>query len=347
MNKTKAQKNDYDTIILMKSYFLVPLIFLFSLGIFNITNAQSAGDLINIEMVPEIPKANEVVYVFLTRYATNRDAAQITYKVGGKTIKSGNKKKVFNFTMGGNGQRTTLVVSVKTADGGSFEKTYRLTPSSIDLLYQSSGFVPPFYKGKSLFSHQSKIEIVALPHIVGSNGAELNPKNLIYKWRKNGSVVETASGYGKNVYSLEGSIISRSIDIDVEATSATTGDLGYASIKITPIEPSITMYVKNPATGIEFQKGFSNNETLKSSGEITLVGMPFFFESTDYNDSLYYKWSINDSAISENAGKKTQTFRQKEGVSGVAKISLSIENTERILQYANSILNLSFESKSN
>jgi hypothetical protein len=107
------------------------------------------------------------------------------------------------------------------------------------------------------------------------------------------------------------------------------------------------MYVKNPATGIEFQKGFSNNETLKSSGEITLVGMPFFFESTDYNDSLYYKWSINDSAISENAGKKTQTFRQKEGVSGVAKISLSIENTERILQYANSILNLSFESKSN
>ena len=212
------------------------------------------------------------------------------------------------------------------------------------MILESDGVVPPFYKGKNIFTHQNQLTIVAVPHIIGNNGAEINPKTLVYKWKKNGSVIESALGYGKNTYTFEGSLISRPMNISVEITS--DQGVGYGSIYVTPSDPFILFYKKDPIYGIQFQKALEASEPLNNSKEITILATPYFIDLGGYvSNSLMYKWAINGKQIQDDGQRKFQTFRQNEGSSGTANISLSVENPDKILQFAQKSLMLSFTNK--
>ncbi|MCX6701866.1 MAG: hypothetical protein NTX96_01565 [Candidatus Zambryskibacteria bacterium] len=335
----------YDIITPMKQLVFI-LFFMCILGFFGIANAQ-LGSLpqteINVEMIPEAPGPNEVVYVSVVSYATNINAANITWKINDKTLKSGVGEKSFSFTTGAMNTVTTLDIVVETQEGEVIEKTFSIRPASIDLVWESVGFVPPFYKGKSLFSHQNQLTIIALPHIISASGTEIGAKNLIYTWKKNGSVVDGVSGFGKNTYSFISSLISRPINIEVEVATPDGSGSGYATLALTPAEPSVLFYRKDPIYGIEFQKSLYNTIGLKNSKEIVVVGIPLFFGITNSNaGELVYKWSINGSPVNNSPEQSTQVFRQNEGTSGTSNISLSIENTKKILQYASSNFNLMF-----
>lgn len=331
----------------MKYSIILSTLFLSFFVFWGTISAQGiGGDLVNIQMVPEIPKAGEIVYVFLTSYAINIDLTEITWRVNGKTIKSGTGQKTFSFKMGEIGKTTTLSILIKTVSDGIVEKTFSLKPVSVDLIWQSDSFVPPFYKGKAMFSHQNTLTVVAVPHIIGSNGSEISSKNLVYKWKKNGSVIEDASGFGRNTYSFEGSLISRPVDIRVEVSSS--GGLGYAIMNLRPVDPYIVLYKKDPLYGIEFQKALQGDVELKGSNEISVIGMPFLFNLEEISsDFLPYNWQINGSSIDTGDEGNVQTFRKKEGVSGSSRISISLESPNKILQSANSYFNLIFSEKNN
>jgi hypothetical protein len=66
-----------------------------------------------------------------------------------------------------------------------------------------------------LFSIQSAITFIAIPHLF-SYGKELEPEKLIYKWYKDGEIIDDLSGYGKNSIKLNSSILGRSIQMGVE-----------------------------------------------------------------------------------------------------------------------------------
>jgi hypothetical protein len=325
------------------------LLFVSIFGFFNVTDAQIITlpeTEVSVELSPENPSPNGVVYASVISYGTNLDAATITWKINGKTQKSGMGEKSLSFTVGETNTTTTIEVSIKTREGESIQKTLRIKPTSVDLLWESESFVPPFYKGKSLFSHQNKITMIALPHITTSTGVEIGTKNLIYTWKKNGSVVEGASGFGKNTYTFTSSLISRPFNIEVEVTTISNSGSGYASTNISPTDPDILFYKKDPLLGIEFQKTLQNTVSLKDSKELIVVSVPLFFGTTNSTSGgLSYKWLINGSPINNNPKEPTQIFRLEEGSSGVSKISLSIENDQKILQYASNSFNLSFNNK--
>ncbi len=298
---------------------------------------------INVELIPSNPKPNEFVSASITSYSTDINSAKITWSLNGKTQKSGVGEKSLIFNSGDVGTTNILYISVKTKDGEIVEKSITISPVSIDLIWQNESFVPPFYKGKALYSHQNKITFIALPHIF-NNGKEESPKNLIYTWKKNGSVVESASGYGKNTYTSEGSVISRALSIEVTVTSPSTNASGYAHTVVTPIEPSIVFYKKDPLYGIEFQKALSGAINIENASEINILAIPFFFGVTDKkSNDLTYIWSINGSEVA-NAGSSNQVFRKKEGTKGNSLISLSIENSNKILQYSSESFNLVFDN---
>ena len=298
---------------------------------------------INVDMSPENPGPNQLVSVFITSYGTNLDYAFMTYKVNGKTEKTGHGIKTFQFVTGDMNTTTTLDIVVNTIEGEIVTQTIKVSPTSVDLIWQSRSYVPAFYKGKALFSHQNLITFVALPHMIGSNGGEINAKNLVYQWKKNGDVVDNASGYGRDTYTLVGSLISRSLDISVQVTSPDADGVGFARIVANPIEPSIVFYEKSPLYGIEFQKALTETVSLNDSKEVAITAVPFYFGTTDSSSpELSYKWSINNNAINDNTESTTRVFRQKEGTSGTSYISLAIENSRKILQYASSGFNLKF-----
>lgn len=325
-------------------YSVIAIVLVVILGFLNPVYSQTLGNSANgvsIIIIPENPKPNQTMTATVQSYVTDINSANITWKIDGSTIKDGIGEKIVNFKTKGSGFDTQLDVQIVTKDGEIMTQTMNISPSNTDLIWQSEGFVPPFYKGKVMFAHQNKITFIAIPHIL-SNGKEINPKNLIYKWTQNGKVLEEGSGYGKNTLTITGSIISRSITIEVEVSTPNSSQTSYAQTTVTPTDPTIVFYEKDPLYGIQFQKAIAGS-TLLDSPEIDIVSIPLFFGVDVYNPSeLSYKWYINGTPINNDFSEYEQIFRQKEGVSGVSKISLKLENSKKVLQFVSTSFNLSF-----
>lgn len=330
--------------MMKKAFFL--FLFILVLGFSGSVCAQTTDLLsanVDVSVIPENPKANESVSVSLVSYSTDINSAKITWNLNGKVVKSGTGEKTFNFSVGDTNTTTALDIIIKTFEGETVTKTLRIRPVDVDLLWQSYGFTPPFYKGKSMFSSQNKITFIALPHMTSESGAEIPAKNLVYKWKNNGTVIDNLSGYGKNTYTLTASLISRPINVGVEVTSLSTGSVGSANITVNPSDPVVMFYKKDPLYGIEFQKALTGTVSLQNSKELIVVGVPLFFGTLNSSaPQLAYKWSINGVRINDDTSQSAQVFRQKEGTVGTSNISLSIENSSKILQYASGNFNLTF-----
>lgn len=333
------------TIILMKP-LVSTLIFISIFCFFGVTKAQQI-DLpqteIGLEISPENPNPNSSVVATINSYGTNLNSASITWRVNGKTQKSGTGEKSISFTVGGENTTTILSVTIKTQEGETIEKTLRIKPVVVDLIWESEGFVPPFYKGKALFTHQNKLTFIAMPHINNSSGVEIGVKNLVYTWKKNGTVIEGASGFGKNTYSFVSSVISRPLVVEVEVSTTNGSVSGYSSMSLSPGEPYVVLYKKDPLFGIEFQKALQGEILLNNSREIQVAGFPMFFGTNNVNSrDLSYSWKINGATIKDIPDQSVLVFRQEENSSGTSAIGLSVENRNKILQFASGGFRLKF-----
>jgi hypothetical protein len=312
----------------------------------SVLNAQSdslSTTPINIEVLPENPNPNEPVKITVNSFSTDINSASITWIVNGKISKTGIGEKVFILTVGDTGTNTKLDIVVKTKEGETVNNTLNFSPIAVDLVWQSESFVPPFYRGKAMYSHQNSVTVIAMPHIV-SGGKEINPKNLVYSWSKDDRVVESDSGYGKNTFTFEGSLISRPVKVEVRVSSPATGDSGYAHLTMNPTDPSLLFYKKDPLYGIEFQKEIAGDYNIDNINEINIVAVPMFFGVKDSkSNDLRYEWKINGAKIENLYSFNYQVFRKKEGVTGKSSISLSVENSNKILQYVSGGFNLTFD----
>ena len=77
---------------------------------------------------------------------------------------------------------------------------FHTNAQSVDILWQGEVYTPPFYQGKTFWSKQSRVTLVAIPHGLG------NTANLNYKWTKNGTVLGNINGIGRNYLSFVDSI---------------------------------------------------------------------------------------------------------------------------------------------
>jgi len=202
-----------------------------------------------------------------------------------------------------------------------------IAQNEIEILWQTDGYVPPFYKGKPLYTSQSRMTFVAIPSFVGGN-RNLNPKNFTYEWRSGTSVLEPNSGYGKNKLSLTGSIIAR--PMDVQATASTNNGLSSASkrIKISAYRPTVLIYENNPLYGIFFNNAITSEIKL-SSDEIILSAFPYFMSNT--KSALDYSWAMNANNVPANEGKSDITLRNTGG-EGKAVVGVTVKNPSALLQ---------------
>ncbi len=293
---------------------------------------------INITMVPENPKPNSTVHVSINSFATDLNSATVSWSVNGQVIKSGIAEKSIQVKVGSITNTTAITATVTTLRGEVVEKTISIKPTIVDLYWQSNSTTPPFYKGKALFSHQNTVTVVALPQITNVSGDQIDPRTLTYLWKKNGSVQESQSGYGKNTYTFNSSIISRPLGISVEVTSPRSSSVGYASTNLVPGEPELLFYEKKPLLGIQFQQALMGDYEMLSP-EINVVAYPYYFDVSS-NNTLIYKWLINGSGYDNSS--PSQIFRIPAGTSGSSLISLSVENPSKILQFVKNNFRLMF-----
>ncbi len=331
--------------------FIFSLLFL-SIFSFNFyANAQSAQEIINgvqnniqISLSPQYPKAGDMVNVHLESYSTSLNAAKISWMIGGIVQKSGFGLVDFSTKAGLVGSVTKVTAQIVTSNGSTVEKTITIQPVDIDILWQATSYVPPFYQGKALYPHQGLITLTAVPNVSANGNIAKSIGSYIYTWKKDGDVLGDFSGYGKDTFTLRGTIISRPFTIEVDVSSTDGASLGSASVLVNPQVTQVAFYEKNPLLGVLYNKKLSN--FTMTGKELTISAAPFYFNTGSEPANLQYLWSMNGNSITSQNDPSLITVRNTSGVSGSATIGLQVSNLLKSLQFSSNSMTVTF-GKSN
>ncbi len=108
----------------------------------------------------------------------------ITWYVDGKKIAEGSGLVSITIKAPGNGKTSSVNIIASLSNGSQMKKNFTINSGQVDILWQSNGSVPALYRGKSLFGHQNTVTFAAMPALFDKNGKMIDPKNLIYNWKK-------------------------------------------------------------------------------------------------------------------------------------------------------------------
>jgi hypothetical protein len=209
---------------------------------------------------------------------------------------------------------------------------------SVDLLWQGDGYVPPFYKGHTLWSNESRITFVAIPQNLG------NPSSLNYKWTKDGTVLGNINGVGKNILSFPGSVLLRPEIIKVDIISDDNTVLATNTTLTTPIPPVLIIYEANPLYGYMFHHEINGVYQLKNK-EVTMAAFPFFFSINNRNDQhIGYEWRTNQE-ITEI--KNLVTYRVPDDKVGTSQIEARVSHQDKVMQGATKSFLIKFGENTN
>ncbi|MFA5838712.1 MAG: hypothetical protein WC849_02135 [Candidatus Paceibacterota bacterium] len=327
MNKISYNK-------ILKCALAVVFIFMVSFGItkaeFSLTDIKT-----NIIVSPQNPASNQNISLTLDSPA-DLNRAEITWSLDNKIVLKGVGEKVLRFKTGFVGNNNKIGVVIKTQDGNIIYKDIEIRPSDIDMLWEAYTYTPPFYKGKALDSVNSIIKIVAIPHLINSDGFRISSQNLIYEWKIKDEVYEDLSGLGKNTYVFQTDIIPSKETIEVSVSSVDSLSSASGQITLISSEPKIVVYENNPLLGILFNTTFKN--TFLYNNEIMLSAYPFFF-STRNSAGVDYSWRVNEKVV--NSKDDSMVFI-KPAESGSSKISIEINGVQSPFQKSELGFYLSF-----
>jgi hypothetical protein len=295
---------------------------------------------ISVEITPDPPSPGDTISIRIDSSATELNNHLISWFVNKKEVSSGQGKKTLRTTLGKEGQETEILIVIRLREGGVVEKKITLNPSNLELIWEAETYTPPFFKGKALFTREARVKVIAIPHIL-RNGSEVSADNLVYKWTKNGEVLGDINGYGKSFITIQGTIIGRDLEIEVEATDSITGNTAYGSTIIRTQDPTVLLYKKDPLYGLISQKALTGKEILQGK-EIELIASPYFF-SVQNPYELSYIWRINGQNLNDNDNSPTKIFRKVGDVFGVSDITVDVSHTVKALQGANKSIRIDFQ----
>lgn len=311
--------------------------FLLSFALFLpfLVSAQSIPGISNpvsIVMVPTNPGPGDTVTLTAESSSFNVNSALLTWTSNGKIISSGTGDKTVTISAGAFGVKTTVTLSAQAPGLGTFTDSATINPALVNLIWEAQTSVPPFYQGKALLGWGATFKVVAVPEI-SENGVAVSPAHLVYTWSKNYSVDADQSGYGKNAYQSDGSInYTRGGDV-IGVTVATTDDGASAdgSISVSPITPSLLIYLESPLYGVMYNQSLS--QTTLTGDSITLHAEPFFFSNLSSAIGALV-WNMNGSAVQSFAGNPSITLVRQDKGAGTSALQASIQSPTALLQGA-------------
>ncbi|HEY4494811.1 MAG TPA: hypothetical protein VJC02_01770 [Candidatus Paceibacterota bacterium] len=326
----------------MKSLLKITSIAILSLFLFSIAYAQTPTSIDGVEISanPEIASPGQNITVSVESYITDLNAASIVWVVDGKNYAQGTGLKFINITAPAIGKSVNILAAIMTVENREIKKSMTIKSGGVDLIWESRGYTPPFYKGKALFSYQNNIVLTAIPHLSQNGTSEIDPKTLLYKWKKNTKVIQDSSGFGKQSVSIQEEIPT-TIDIEVEVTTKDGSQKGKASISLTPGNPSLLFYEEDPLYGVLYNKALVDNFRLKNQ-EIKIQAVPFTFNFSSPSSPLIFSWSINGYGQEELNKNQSVILRTKGDKEGSSSLSLEVKNENEILQGARANINIFF-----
>ena len=318
-----------------KKSLIIFFVLMFAFFAFK-TNAQlQSGDIV-LGISPQYPKANQEVRASVSTYTVDLNNARITWILNGETMLEGIGKKSFSFNSGNSSFQTNLEVKIETISGSTINKKITISPSDIDMLWQSyNTYTPPFYRGKSLASAEGSVKVVAIP-------SNQNPAGLNYKWKQDDKSKQDSSGYEKNYFIYTNSFLEDSNTVEVAVSDLFGNNIGLNTISITPGNPKILFYEKNTMLGIKWEKALSQI-SINTNGN-SIVAEPYFFSNKNLSSEGYqFNWFLNGEQIQTTSKQKNiLSIKPEAGQSGTALIKIIINNTKTLFQSMEKTINVNF-----
>ncbi|MBX4206526.1 hypothetical protein KW784_01945 [Candidatus Parcubacteria bacterium] len=196
---------------------------------------------------------------------------------------------------------------------------------SVDILWQGVNYAPPFYQGGSLWSQEGSLIFYAVPQGLG------NPASLSYKWIKDGTVLGSVSGVGKNALYSNDPLFGKPQRVEVEIMNGNDEIVTQSFVIVSPVTPEPLVYEKSPLYGFLFNREASSGYRLGGQ-EVAFAAFPLFFSAKGRDDgSLTYAWRSNAGSDSTDS---SVTYRIPDGASGSARVSVKAANPSSIRQMA-------------
>ena len=312
---------------------------IFALAQLNIDIISALPSELGVEVIPDYPKPNSVVFVNLAMYTEDLDSAEIAWYLNGKVALQGKGAKQFSFRTGKVGVESKIEIRIKLKSGVTFSRNFSIIPASVDILWEADSYVPPFYQGKALHPKQGRLKLAAMPEFV-KNGKRIPPSDLIYKWSNGLDVYESQSGYGKNVVIIDGALLGTTERISVLVTDPINNLVAQGFVDISTVNPEIVFYKRDPYYGFLFEQSLKNKVVLDQD-EIEVVVSPYYI-TKEREGLLQYNWRLNGTNAPELSRSKNVVFRRPEE-EGRSLITVEVENLARLLQITDSNLVVEFK----
>jgi hypothetical protein len=297
---------------------------------------------ISVHASPEKPQPNESVTVNIESFSTNLNKSYIVWSINGVVKEEGAGMTTFTFVSGKAGTVQNISIDITTEDKRTISHELSFAPAKVGLVIEADTYTPPFYKGKALFTPQSQLKVVAFPELVTNTGYEIPSENLVYTWKVDGKVMQSASGFGKSSFIMEGNLIPRSMYVTAEVSAYGSPLTAAQTIQVDPVEPEIVMYEDSLLYGIRRELGFTSGIYLPTK-EIKLVAEPYYLstfmpQSTD----LVYNWTLNGQTVSSLTQPNVIGLENRSGEAGSATLGLTIEHLKKLLQAPAASLSIEF-----
>ena len=328
---TSKKPHKIFTLIGVLSALSFSLLFPLSLSAQTIDSYKES---VRVLVNPPNPGPGKTVSISIESSLLDLNQSIITWKVDGKIIESGKDKRFFETKLGEIGKETVIKISVSNSSSGLIEKEVRINPTSVSFLYEANTYTPPFYKGKALPSSESVVTVLALPNFKTTSGTQIQSKDLVFTWKKDGVVDGRNSGLGKDFYSyVLGRLPEDTPEIEVSIVHPESNLKGYAYLLLGSVNPEIVFYENSPLLGVVLNKALVG-ETNLLKGEFNVAAYPYFFSGRNKNSVNYeYKWHINSEEVADvPKNQNFLTLRRPEGGKGTSAISVSLQNLQKIFQ---------------
>ncbi|MEK7480409.1 MAG: hypothetical protein AAB665_03945 [Patescibacteria group bacterium] len=288
---------------------------------------------ITLSISPLYPSPNTNVHMEARSTSVDLDALDILWYKNGEKIGDGAGVKEIDIVAGALGSEMTIE-AVASEDGFEVASAQaRIVPTEIDLLFESDSYVPPFYEGRAVPSAGTLLRLEAIPRFKRPNGSFVATNDIIFTWKRGGSVISSASGRGRATVSLESPGLFGSDLISVEARTPDGKFSGSASARVTPTEPRLLLYKDHPLFGVMYHQALAPQFTglvaqnFIPETEMSFAAVPYFAGAVDANDGrLIYAWRINGNDIANDPSRPSQITINAERSSGNALIELALSH---------------------
>lgn len=296
-----------------------------------------------ITLEPENPSPKSSVVLTLSSYSFDVNTAMITWKIGSKIILRGQGEKSVSIKTGNVGTATDVHVLAETADGSSIEQIINVTPSSVLLLYESyNSYLPPLYEGRSLPSDGGLIRVTAFPQI-SDKGVPVPASQLSYTWYIDDTIIQSASGAGKQTALIRLDFLQSSDDIKVLIRSP-YGNTTTKTITIYPHPVMPLLYKYDQVLGPDFTTLV--DKRFEAVHDFTLALEPFYVSQREGMSSKdpSYTWFL-DGLPTTPIGGRLLSMHPKEDSYGAKILRIVVTGPDTRIQKEETETELIFDTR--